>query len=201
MAIGTGIFTSILDRAESANQLNKFTGRSIRWFRINVQRAVRGKKVSTQSFTSDRSRTTSQLFIGRMYHFIYDAKHKDRLPYWDRFPLIFPVEMYPDGFLGINLHYLSPRLRARLMDRLSGIISDKRLNERAKLRISYQLLSGARKYRLFKPTLKRYLYSKVQSRFIQISPQEWQIAMFLPTERFQKQTKQRVWQDSRRLAK
>jgi hypothetical protein len=201
MAIGTSIFTDILNQAENANQLNKLTGRSLRWFRIRVQRTVRGKSVSTRSFIADRERAKARVFIGRMYHFIYDAKLKDQLPYWDRFPLVFPVEMYSDGFLGINLHYLSPRLRARLMDRLSSTLSDKRLNERAKLRISYQLLSGAKKYRLFKPTLKRYLFSKVQSRFIQIDPQEWQVALFLPTEKFQKQTAKRVWSESQRLAK
>src|SRR4051812_41636100 len=46
---------------------------------------------------------------GEMIFFMYDAKWKDKLPFFDRFPLIFPVEMYPNGFAGMNLHYLPNR--------------------------------------------------------------------------------------------
>ena len=37
----------------------------------------------------------------------------------------------------------------------------------------------------------------VKSRFIKIESAEWDIALFLPTERFQKSSKQTVWKDSR----
>ena len=46
--------------------------------------------------------------VGKMYMFFYDAKYKDTLPFFDIFPLVFPIEFYSEGFLGINLHYLPP---------------------------------------------------------------------------------------------
>ena len=148
---------------------------------------------------NDRDSLSSRIFIGRMYHFMYDAKHKKTLPYWDRFPLVIPIETYSDGFLGMNFHYLNPRMRAKLMDALYRTITDKSLNERAKLRVSYSLLAGASKYKFFEPTMKRYLYSHVRSRFLQIDPKEWAIALFLPTERFQKATSNKVWSDSKKI--
>jgi hypothetical protein len=42
-----------------------------------------------------------------------------------------------------------------------------------------------------------YLNEHVKSRFIKIESAEWDIALFLPTERFQKSSKQTVWKDSR----
>ena len=144
---------------------------------------------------------TAKLLIGRMYHFKYNPKWKEVLPYWDMFPLIIPVDVYADGFSGLNLHYLPPRLRAKLFDQLSSIVSDKNLNERAKFRISYNLLNGVRKYKLFKPTFKRYLYTQVRSRFLLMPPAEWQIALFLPTQRFQKAKSAKVWQESKRMAR
>ena len=40
--------------------------------------------------------------IGKMYCYWYDPKTKDKLPRWDRFPLVIPIERYGDGFLGLN---------------------------------------------------------------------------------------------------
>jgi hypothetical protein len=56
-----------------------------------------------------------------MYCFFYEAKNKDDpdvLPYWDRFPLIFPIDIKGDRLLSMNLHYLPPFHRAKLMDAL-----------------------------------------------------------------------------------
>lgn len=134
--------------------------------------------------------------IGQMMMFWYDAKLKNELPFWDRFPLIFPIEIYDDGFLGINLHYLPLPLRAKLMDALYRLTNNQRYDKTTRLLMSYQLLKSSAKYRYFKPCVKRYLSSHVQSRFIRIEPTEWDMALMLPTERFVKKRKQTVWQDS-----
>ena len=199
MAVGKEIFSQILADAERRKMVTRLNRRSLNWFRRKVQTATKGKTVSKRSIMSQRDDMSSRVMIGRMYHFSYDAKHKDTLPYWDMFPLVIPIEMYKDGFLGLNMHYLHPRMRARLMDALFTTITDKNLNERAKLRISYSLLSEASRFRFFQPTVKRYLYKQVRSRYLQIDPKEWSIALFLPTEKFQKKTKQEVWKESRKI--
>ena len=201
MAIGKEIFTQILSDAEGRRVATGLSKKSINWFRKKVTRATKGDKMSTKSIMSRTNDMTAKLLIGRMYHFKYNAKWKEVLPYWDMFPLIIPVDVYADGFSGLNLHYLPPRLRAKLFDQLSSIVSDKNLNERAKFRISYNLLNGVRKYKLFKPTFKRYLYTQVRSRFLLMPPAEWQIALFLPTQRFQKAKSAKVWQESKRMAR
>ena len=58
------------------------------------------------SLIADRS-TPSELFAagkllgrpsaGRMSMFFYDPKHKARLPYWDTFPLVLPLEPMKGG--------------------------------------------------------------------------------------------------------
>lgn len=198
MAVGKELFDRIVDDAEGRRQTRKLGNASLRWFRRKVKQATRGKKVSTKSIMSRRDDMTSKVFIGRMYHFKYDPKLKQKLPYYDIFPLVIPIEMYQDGFLGLNLHYLPVRLRAKLMNKLFATVNDRNLDERTKLRVSYNLLAGAAKFKWFKPTVKRYLYSHVRSRFLFIPAQEWQVALFLPTQRFQKASDKQVWQDSRR---
>ena len=61
-------------------------------------------------------------FDGLLNMFFYDPKMKKKLPYYDRFPLILPIEQYSDGFLGINFHYLSMPIRIRLLDRVMNSV-------------------------------------------------------------------------------
>lgn len=138
--------------------------------------------------------------IGSMISFFYDAKLKDVLPYWDQFPLVFPIEMYDDGFLGVNLHYLPPLLRAKLMDALYTVAISKK-DKIQRLKISYQILASATKFSPFRPCIKRYLKGYVKSRFFYVEPREWDMALMLPTQRFVGASDQKVWQDSRNKLK
>jgi hypothetical protein len=168
------------------------------WYRTAAQEVKNIDAVRAMSRASKERRVTSitPMRIGKMFMFWYDAKLKDELPYWDRLPLVFPIEIYKDGFLGINLHYLSPMLRAKLMDALYTTINNRRYDETTKLRINYAILKSAAKFRGFKPCVKRYLTSHVQSQFITIEPTEWDMALMLPTERFVKKRKQTVQAES-----
>ena len=134
--------------------------------------------------------------IGKMYLFNYDPKLKDKLPYYDMFPLVFPIEFYNDGFLGINLHYLPPVFRARLMDALYETINNDKYDKTTKLRISYQILNGASRFRYFKPCIKRYLINHVRSPFMYIAPDEWDITVLLPLGKFAKASVTEVYRDS-----
>jgi len=128
----------------------------------------------------------SETSVGKMYMFVYDPKTKDKLPYYDMYPLIFPIEYYNDGFLGLNLHYLPPGARAKLMDALYDTINNNKQNKTTKLRISYDILSSVKRYAYFKPCIKRYLFGHVRSNFLYIAPDEWNIALMLPTQKFVK---------------
>lgn len=134
--------------------------------------------------------------LGRMVMFFYDPKLANELPYYDQFPLVIPLEIYNDGFLGINFHYLPPLHRARLLDRLLAIYDDKHLDERKRLIISYNLMYQYARSAVFIPCVKRYLYSHLKSRLFLLEPSDWEIAILLPTERFQKARKTRVYAES-----
>lgn len=145
--------------------------------------------------SSNQDLQKSAVSLGFMYLFGYEAKHKDTLPFYDKFPLIFPFSSDKDSFTGLNLHYLPHILRARLMDALYDLTSSKKYTEDTKLNITYKLLSSSAKYKYFEPCVKKYLYSHMQTRFLLVPSNEWDIALFLPLERFTV-GKQKVYQDS-----
>lgn len=122
--------------------------------------------------------------IGKMFLFQYFPKHIDTLPYHDRLPMIFPIDVINNGIMGINLHYLPLGPRATLMDALYTLSSNNNYDEQTRLRISYDVLKAASKFSMFRPCVKKYLFSQVQSPFYEVSSFEWDIALFLPVEMF-----------------
>lgn len=135
--------------------------------------------------------------VGSMYMYFYDPKHRETLPYYDAFPLVIMVEPAPKGFYGINLHYLPPALRARMLDALMDITTNKKYDETTRFKLSYQLLKSSSKLKWFAPCFKRYLYEHIEASPVMVPADEWEIAVFLPTEQFNKANKRSVWKDSR----
>jgi len=129
----------------------------------------------------------------------YDAKHKDTLPYWDQFPLIILIGVTPNGFSGLNLHYLPPVMRARFLDKLMETANNKNLTDNTKMRITYDLLQGTSKYKEFAPCHKNYLFSQVRSTLKKVPAEYWETVSFLPVEKFVGESKLKVWQESRKL--
>ena len=191
------VFDDLLVKGIRQGELPARTQQSREWFRNQARNSnVRGDRGAAQ-LVRDKSRFANRALLGGMYFFFYDPKTKAKLPYYDRFPLIFKVGQSRGSFEGINMHYLPYRLRARLMDALYETANNKRYDESTRLKLSYDVLKAASKYKEFKPTYKKYLTSQVRSRFIEINASEWDIALFLPVERFEKASKNTVWRDSR----
>lgn len=169
------------------------------WFRETARSIVsvnRNKYMETAK-DDDLATSIDKDSIGNMYSFFYDPKNKKTLPFYDMFPLIFVIGPKPGGFLGINLHYLPPVLRAKLMNELYNITNNKKFDKTTKLNVSYELLNKAARFRYFAPCVKHYLLSHVRSKFLKIDPRFWDAAVMLPTEKFVKADNDTVWNNSR----
>ena len=139
----------------------------------------------------------SKPFYGKLNMFMYDPKHKKKLPYYDTFPLVLPLETYPDGFLGINMHYLPIPLRIKLLDRLVDFSNNTKFDESTRLIVDYSKLKSVK---LIKPTLHRYLRGHMKSQFRRIDADEFTIATLLPVQRFKKESAKTVWSESRGIS-
>mgnify|MGYP000545327616 FL=1 len=192
------IFDNILIQGARQGIIPARTVAARDWYRSAAGKLMSNITPGVFEKRTDEARKVSSMEFGYMYAFKYDPKTKNDLPYYDTFPLIFPVRMDSDGFLGINFHYLPPVLRAKLMNALYSTLTNKKYDDTTKVKISYSILQSASKYRYFKPMLKKYLRSHVRSQFLEIQVNEWDIAIFLPTESFRKADTGRVWEESRK---
>ena len=174
------------------------------WFRSIVERAkiALSRETVFQTVITEAAQAgglTSKMWLGKMYFFVYNPKHKMTLPYYDMFPLVLPVERYSDGFLGINFHYLAPKDRAHLLDEIKIFVNDKTLSEKTRIMLTYDMLRGFTKFKRAKPCLKRYITMYMKTQFIPILPDEWGPAIFLPVENFKKMSKKAVWIESKNI--
>jgi hypothetical protein len=191
---------SYLDKLKDAIRTNQVTAKARaagNWFRSIVNR-TKGKfsKETPKTILSRQESIVATTILGKMYFYSYNPKWKDKLPWYDTFPLVFPIERYSDGFLGLNFHYLAPKHRAILMDQLKAFANNKKYDETTRLRLTYNMLKGFSKIKRARPTVHRYLNSKVNSKFVLVNADEWEVALFLPVERFKKASKKQVWAHS-----
>jgi hypothetical protein len=144
----------------------------------------------------EKSRYVRSFIKGRLYFFLYDPKMKNELPYYDRFPLVLILEKYDDGFLGLNLHYLPVKYRILFLRKLMqfAILDDQ--DEIKRMRVTYDILNASKRFREFKPCVKRYLFPHIKSRILAVQPDEWETAMYLPVHQFKGEKPQQIWKES-----
>ena len=187
----------LLDRISESlakEGLTPRTNKARAWLRSKVK----DLSVTSSSLMREDSRLKDKSVIGKMYFYFYDPKLKDSLPYYDRFPLTIPMEQYQNGFLGLNLHYIHPKQRITLLDKLSETLNNDKYDETTKFRLNYGYLKAASKIYEATPCIKRYFFTNIMSRFLEISADEWDIAALLPAENFIGATTSKVHFDSRK---
>lgn len=184
--------------AELIDDILKKSGgkdRSVRWFREKVRElgTIPERQLVSEGYV------TSKPTFGNMNFFYYDPKYKNNekvLPYYDRFPLVLPIEEYRDGFLGLNFHYLSIPMRLKLLNVISEYASNENMDETTKIRLTWNRI---KRNPLVKPVVKRYLYDHVKLPFRRIDAEEMMVAVLLPVQRFVRARETQVYADSRRI--
>lgn len=169
---------SRFDRLAAEAGISRNTKESINWFKTYIRKI--GKITNIEKVTEGLKK--KRVVPGDMVTYVYDAKFKKQLPFWDKFPLIILLEYTKDGWYGLNLHYLPPAARARILAELNH----NRKNLPA-------IASALSKDDRMKVCLKRYLAGQAVTDMVSIPKTEWEIAIQLPFENFIGATNKKVW--------
>lgn len=181
------IIKYLLSQQGNKNFVAGKTSSSLSWVRTQIDALLEGADWST------KIKNTEGTSIGHIHLFQYSPKHKDTLPYYDKFPLalIIGPSAEGDGMLGINFHYLSPTKRAQFMLALYAY------EEGGNINVSYSDLVSNYALRFYKPCIKKYLFNHIiGSPFYRVPQEEWNTMLFLPTQRFAKSSASAVWRKS-----
>ena len=169
-------YTELAKKAE----VKRGTRESLDWFARTIRK---GRRISSLDNVTENLKP-SKLIPGEMVVFSYDPKHKETLPFYDTNPLIIVLDRTNDGWYGANLHYLPPSIRADLL-------YDLQYNRKS----FQQIKAILEKNNFTKPCLKRYLVSQLTSRPMSVPKDQWEIAIQLPFESFEKMAMKNVWKN------
>jgi len=168
--------------------------RSARWYQTAVREYASGINTFQEVQNSDLGKVATQLDVGKMYMFAYDPMTKETLPYWDNLPLVVICDPLPTGFSGINLHYLSPLLRANLLDRLMPSVD--KVDSDSKLRSDWSFVRNFSRFPETRKSTKRYLTQQIRGQMIEVNPRHWKSAVFLPVQQFQGASASKIYRDT-----
>lgn len=194
--VRVNLFDAVLAKAAEKGFSAEDTKKATDWY-YKTARSL--KEFAQRQDLEDKKRAKSKAVYGRMFMYEYDAKHKKTLPYWDKFPLVFPIGKAKKGFYGLNFHYIPYTYRLLLLKELYKITSNNRFDETTKLAISYDILKSVSKSKYYLPCIKHYLSARVSKPIYRIEASEWAIAIALPIASFQKASENKVHKDSAKM--
>jgi len=188
------LFQELAKLAEN-NTFQKKSLESLEWYRKKVSNLFGEKQLELNQVFEKQNYPNKPLW-GNIVTFKYTPKHKDTLPYYDMYPLVLIIDISPQNFLGLNFHYLRPIDRAIFMDRLYKYQKLSVKDQTLKINMYYEWLQSSARLSYYKPCVKRYRTANIGNMFYTLMPQEWDIALFLPTEKFVGANKRTVWKHS-----
>lgn len=165
-------------RDKIKNEGAAVNNKSGKWFQETIKKNI-------------RSHTVTKPTPGKLYAYMYDAKHKDTLPFWDKFPLIVYLGMGTQGtsrlMYGLNLHYIPPKARQQFLeDLLKQYASTPVISNSTKLKIDWSKVKG---FKGADKMIKAYLPGHIKGALIEIKPADWANVVLLPLQSFQSQGK------------
>lgn len=198
----TNPFLQLLQKfQEESPEFEERSRQSLEWYANKIGDEIQGEINPLETYETQRKGVLR--FPGQLITFKYDPKTKRKLPFYDTFPLVLTLDVYGDGFLGLNFHYLKPRDRAILMGALYKYQMIK--DFQPVIRVRYDQMLAAETLRYFRPCIRRYLYKKMSPNMAIIGPHLWDQALFLPTDKFmstknkEPYARQMVWEHSRKI--
>ena len=160
------IYEKIKEKSQGESQ-------SLIWYRSNLKtlsaniQAEPSRMNEQEKFDSigalvnqDQNVNRRKVFPGHLCFFEYKAE-TESLPYYDKYPLVYILKVSGGEFWGANLHYLIPKKRLIVVNKL----------EKGQIDIP-------------KVIIHKYLYKRCKSLFLDLAKQEWVTASALPVEDF-----------------
>lgn len=163
--------TSIRDKIK--NEGAAVNNKSSRWFAETIKNNVKGHQVSKPQ-------------TGKLYAYIYDAKLKDTLPFWDKYPLIIYLGRgsgaYSHLMYGLNLHYIPPKARQQFLEELlKQYANTPTITNSTKLKIDWSKVKG---FAGADKMIKAYIPGNIKGKIIEVKPSDWANVVMLPTQQF-----------------
>lgn len=155
---------------------------SAKWFREKIRNYKSGvydeEIYGKNSYAGMTVRGFNVNYLGQICIFHYDAKYREVLPIWDRYPLSLIYNEDRLHYYGLNFHYVPPIIRFTILE---SLVNEVRFlpNDKAYFVATYEKMKKLQTIRYMKPCFKTYLKNRMTPPKI-IKPLYWFNAIYLP---------------------
>ncbi len=166
---------------------------ALEWFRMRISKdlKVHAKQIITAPSGYNKFSKEHRTMLGKLYLFEYKAEQAgdEESGTYDRYPMVFFFNMVKNKegktlLYGLNMHYLLPKQRAVLYHGLMKLKVSKKWTPNVKLRMQWDMIKKVANHKLMEKAVHAYRVDRLQSRFVEIQPNDWIIAAFLRLERW-----------------
>lgn len=176
----------------NSNNINLFTKEAYDYFRVNVSKNFNPSRDKfLQSNYRKKLSTQSTQLIGKLYFFKYEAEEAgDRsLNVFDQYPMVFFFNFVRtkegNGLLyGLNIHYLAPRYRQALLEKLLVTKSSNKINDNTRMKITWNIIKSLVNSKIAHKAIHAYRTDRFMSKLVEVPAPDWSIAVFLRLEKF-----------------
>lgn len=193
------VFTKMAEDLQKANaaNINKRIRESIKYFSERNDAKFVDTGRANISLMTKGMRGAVNLEPGQIFTYSYHPKHAETLPYYDRFPLILFLDVQKNGnLLGLNLHYLNPVIRSRILGKLIGTVASNVIRHDNRIKITYGMVKELAAYKPLQFAIKSYIPRNIAGKMVRIPPIAWSHAVVFPSQLFVGKSDGSIWKEA-----
>jgi hypothetical protein len=155
---------------------------AVQWFRkslADIRKKKNGKPTDYEPLLKDNGRTVLRRLRGQVLLFRYRPDSKTK--FYDRFPIIIVLEVTGSQIIGLNLHYVPPVDRIKLIMLMNSLLYNQKETNLQKTRLKiFSLLSKKIFAKYIGAAVNRYTIKNIAGKPKLTTPEEWSYLAFLP---------------------
>ena len=155
---------------------------ALQWLKDSIKGINKNKKGSSNDYSEilgDKERNVKTKLLGQVLLFGY--KPASKVKFFDRYPLVIVTKITGSGFSGINLHYIPPIDRLKMILLMSYLLYDRKEEDVQKMRVKVLSLMNKKIFTKYQSTvLNNYSVQNIVGKPKITKPEEWANFAFLP---------------------
>jgi len=163
--------------------MDKQQTNAVQWFRESLNEIRKnkvGKPTDYESLSKDKSRNAVRKLRGQVLLFRYKPSNS-KIKFYDRYPVVIVLEITGNHIIGLNLHYVPPLDRIKLILMMNALLFDQKEQNLQKTRLKIFSLLNKKIFAKYMGTaVNKYTVKNIVGKPKLTNPKEWSYLAFLP---------------------
>ncbi len=171
-----------MEKNQKNQKMNDKELTAVQWFRqslADIRKKKLGKPTDYEPLLLDKSRNVGRKLRGQVLLFRYRPDSKTK--FYDRYPVIIVLEVTGSQIIGLNLHYVPPMDRIKLILLMNSLLYNQKETNLQKTRLKiFSLLNKKVFAKYMGAAINRYTVKNIAGKPKLTTPEEWSYLAFLP---------------------